>query len=171
MPNSSDLPEPLRDLAYRNAIELTHARWYSDMKFLIRALRRLRGERGWWWPTKTRTRKLLATFITLLALTGASVIYKYELFPFSLVLPERASVAGEWIDPDQSHFQIRQFGKTLKFTGPTSRGFARGQGEFIDGWKFKMRWEMHGDFTATMSPDGQRIVWNTGTVWEKVRPQ
>ncbi len=39
MPRPEDLPEDLRDLAYRNAVELTHARWKSDIQLLIRALR------------------------------------------------------------------------------------------------------------------------------------
>lgn len=38
MPVARDLPADLRDLAYRNAVELTHARWKSDIQLLIRAL-------------------------------------------------------------------------------------------------------------------------------------
>jgi hypothetical protein len=33
------LPEELKDLAYRNALELTHPRWESDVQLLIKALR------------------------------------------------------------------------------------------------------------------------------------
>ena len=40
MPRAEDLPEDLRDLAYRNCVELTHARWNSDLELLINALRR-----------------------------------------------------------------------------------------------------------------------------------
>ena len=39
MPRSEQLPEDLKDLAYRNAVELTHARWDSDVQVLIKALR------------------------------------------------------------------------------------------------------------------------------------
>jgi len=39
MPRSEELPDDLKDLAYRNAVELTHARWRSDIPLLIRALR------------------------------------------------------------------------------------------------------------------------------------
>jgi hypothetical protein len=39
MPRAEELPEDLRELAYRNAVELTHARWKSDVQVLIRALR------------------------------------------------------------------------------------------------------------------------------------
>jgi hypothetical protein len=36
MPRPEQLPEDLKDLAYRNAIELTHARWDSDLTVLVR---------------------------------------------------------------------------------------------------------------------------------------
>ena len=41
MPKPEQLPEELRDLVYRNAAALTHARWDSDTKVLIEGLRRL----------------------------------------------------------------------------------------------------------------------------------
>jgi TIR domain len=39
MPLAEHLPEDLKELAFRNAVELTHARWKSDVAVLIRALR------------------------------------------------------------------------------------------------------------------------------------
>jgi hypothetical protein len=39
MPRAEQLPDDLKELAYRNALELTHARWKSDVQVLIRALR------------------------------------------------------------------------------------------------------------------------------------
>jgi hypothetical protein len=39
MPLAEDLPDDLKDLAYRNAVELTHARWDSDVRVLMDALR------------------------------------------------------------------------------------------------------------------------------------
>ncbi len=39
MPAVDQLPDDLKDLHYRNAVELTHARWKSDVQVLIRALR------------------------------------------------------------------------------------------------------------------------------------
>lgn len=38
MPNAAQLPADLADLAYRNGVELTHARWDSDVQVLIKAL-------------------------------------------------------------------------------------------------------------------------------------
>jgi TIR domain len=40
MPTQDDLPADLKELAFRNAVELTHARWDSDMQVLITALRK-----------------------------------------------------------------------------------------------------------------------------------
>ncbi len=40
MPRPEDLPDDLHDLAYRNCVELTHARWNSDLELLVNALRR-----------------------------------------------------------------------------------------------------------------------------------
>lgn len=39
MPRPDELSEDLRELAYRNAVELTHARWKSDVQVLLKALR------------------------------------------------------------------------------------------------------------------------------------
>jgi TonB family protein len=47
MPSAEQLPDDLKELAYRNCIELTHARWKSDMQLLTVSLRRLLGD-----PTK-----------------------------------------------------------------------------------------------------------------------
>lgn len=39
MPAAEQLPADLKELAYRNAVELTHARWKSDVQVLVQALR------------------------------------------------------------------------------------------------------------------------------------
>jgi hypothetical protein len=44
MPRSDQLPDDLKDLAYRNCVELTHARWKSDVKVLVGGLRPLLGD-------------------------------------------------------------------------------------------------------------------------------
>src|SRR5579864_2267702 len=40
MPRPEDLPENLKDLAFRNSVEITHARWNSDVQLLTAALGR-----------------------------------------------------------------------------------------------------------------------------------
>jgi len=44
MPRPNQLPDDLKELAYRNCVELTHVRWKSDVKVLVRALRSLLGD-------------------------------------------------------------------------------------------------------------------------------
>lgn len=44
MPSAEQFPDDLKELTYRNCIELTHARWRSDVQVLTEALRRLLGE-------------------------------------------------------------------------------------------------------------------------------
>jgi TPR repeat protein len=39
MPKAEQLPEDMRDLVYRNGVELTHARWQSDVQCLVDAIR------------------------------------------------------------------------------------------------------------------------------------
>jgi TonB family protein len=46
MPRPEQLTEPVKDLVFRNAVELTHARWKSDVQLLIESLRRLVGGSG-----------------------------------------------------------------------------------------------------------------------------
>lgn len=38
MPRPEDLPDDLKELAFRNSVEITHARWDSDVHLLIKAL-------------------------------------------------------------------------------------------------------------------------------------
>jgi hypothetical protein len=40
MPRAEQLPPDLSELAYRNGVELTHARWDSDLQVLVKALSR-----------------------------------------------------------------------------------------------------------------------------------
>ena len=39
MPRAEQLPDDLKELAFRNAVELTHARWKSDVQVLVEALK------------------------------------------------------------------------------------------------------------------------------------
>jgi len=44
VPRADQLPEDLKDLAYRHGVELTHPRWNTDLQLLIKALRPHVGE-------------------------------------------------------------------------------------------------------------------------------
>jgi hypothetical protein len=39
MPRPEDLPDNIKDLAFRNSVEISHARWNSDVELLVAALR------------------------------------------------------------------------------------------------------------------------------------
>ena len=39
MPHPEQLPENIRDFAYRNSVEISHARWNSDVQLLVNALK------------------------------------------------------------------------------------------------------------------------------------
>lgn len=43
MPHPDQLPDNLKDLAFRNSVEITHTRWNSDVELLIDALRQYVG--------------------------------------------------------------------------------------------------------------------------------
>ena len=43
MPHPTELPDNLKDLSYRNSVEITHARWNSDVQLLIEALKQYTG--------------------------------------------------------------------------------------------------------------------------------
>lgn len=75
MPKAEELPHELQPLAYRNGVELTHARWDSDVELLVQALEpyvdatpRLSehdmpgraGRRAWVWRAATATVAALA---------------------------------------------------------------------------------------------------------------
>src|SRR5262245_23391653 len=57
MPKSEHLPDDLKELAYRNGVELTHARWDSDVEVLIKALQRHLPDEN---PPPSETHKALA---------------------------------------------------------------------------------------------------------------
>jgi hypothetical protein len=40
MPSAEQLPDDLKELAYRNGVELTHAHWVTDVQVLVKALQR-----------------------------------------------------------------------------------------------------------------------------------
>ena len=44
MPRPDQLPDDLKDLAFRNGVELSHVRWKSDIKILAKSLRSILGD-------------------------------------------------------------------------------------------------------------------------------
>ncbi len=95
MPRPDQLPDDLKELAYRNGVELTHARWGSDVQLLIKGLRpyvedpkkpmepepRRVPTRSWW-----RYRGAIFGFV-LSALVAAAVV-AYMLWPSPATVPD-----------------------------------------------------------------------------------
>jgi beta-lactam-binding protein with PASTA domain len=102
MPRAEQLPEDLKELAYRNGVELTHARWRSDLDLLVNALkpyadpkpvtpappvtppRKLEEEErspGQWWNSR---RLILASVVAVLVI-GAIF---YRLRPTQRTVPD-----------------------------------------------------------------------------------
>jgi hypothetical protein len=82
MPRPDQLPDDLRELAYRNGVELTHTRWGSDLQLLINALRRALGDvpsspprpnRGW------RTVAVVSLSVILIAAAGTYGYIRYKV--------------------------------------------------------------------------------------------
>jgi hypothetical protein len=75
MPRAEQLPPDMAELAYRNGVELSHARWDSDLQVLIRTLRphvALSPRRA-----KTSWRLIVAVSVAVMALAlGGYVVYE-----------------------------------------------------------------------------------------------
>lgn len=87
MPRAEQLPDDLKELAYRNCVELTHARWGSDLQVLIRGLGREINPNPkppiTWWKSRTAIFALL-----LSALVAAAVVAIYTLRPMQTTVPD-----------------------------------------------------------------------------------
>ena len=108
MPTAQQLPPDLADLAYRNAVELTHARWASDVQVLAQALAGKMGEPAAVPPAAApapaaaspaapRSRRmgwLTAAALLPVAMAAGWFFLQPDPQPTPPVLPERARVAA-----------------------------------------------------------------------------
>lgn len=72
MPSAEQLPSDISELAYRNAVELTHARWESDVELLIKALKPHVGVAP---PSPHVPWKVLAAASVVAAVVGGGIFY------------------------------------------------------------------------------------------------
>jgi beta-lactam-binding protein with PASTA domain len=86
MPRAEQLPDDLKELAYRNCAELTHARWGTDLQVLIKGLGREINPNPkpsiTWWKSRT------AIFALLLGALVAAVLATYALRPMQTTVPD-----------------------------------------------------------------------------------
>jgi TIR domain len=98
-PKPDQLPDDLKELAFRNAVELTHPRWDSDIQVLIKALRPHISQSG---PkpepervqpgSKLRATKSLAVIAVLLVIVFGLALY---LWPVKKVVDKPANPLAE----------------------------------------------------------------------------
>jgi TonB family protein len=86
MPRSEQLPEDLRELAYRNSIELTHARWRSDIQLLFEQLRRTVEV-----TTLTKAEKASSSYIDPASLQQVSRDLALHIGPIAEIVVRRAA--------------------------------------------------------------------------------
>jgi hypothetical protein len=106
MPPADQLPADLKDLAYRNAVELTHARWKSDVQLLTQALHPYIG------PSVDTTSSNRALHRDLTAALASG----------QLSTPPRSGAPVSPVDPDQ----VERLSKELAaYIGPIAEIVAR----------------------------------------------
>jgi hypothetical protein len=105
MPRSEQLPADIRELAYRNGVELSHPRWSSDVQLLIKALRPYvdqpkppdqpdrasAGQKTQWWKSRAFSGAVTAVLIAIAML--AYIQSERQGRPISRVPP---NFAGAW---------------------------------------------------------------------------
>lgn len=91
MPDESELPADLKDLVFRDGVELTHARWDADVQLLIDALVPLvpesKGAADW---LKRNARGLAAGAVLVGGVAGGVVLYAGFVSP----KPETSAAPG-----------------------------------------------------------------------------
>jgi TIR domain len=96
MPRAEQLPSDLKELAFRNGVELTHARWDSDVQVLVKTLERhvkpnQEGAGASGSPKKSRRMAVVAA-LTLLAIVIAG-------YSWIANLPEQAAEGSQSQSP------------------------------------------------------------------------
>lgn len=169
MPGSDALPDELKPLARRNAIELTDRRWEFDVSTLIDTLRKALGVEPSPKPNPptptpappsppapppaTGKWKKWAWGIGVLAVVGA--IYNAEEGD-SYVPPPEDPMIGLWQDAQGGKYQILQQGGQVAFQGTSVYGAVSGAGT-VQGNQFSFSYTVNGapyQAVLLLSPDG-----------------
>lgn len=175
MPGADDLPEELKPLARRNAIELTDKRWEFDVSTLVDTLRKALGIEPSPGPAPSvpvpRTPgnwKKWAWGIGILAVIGA--LYNAEeanqdaTSPMASAPPYgtpqqpavSASVIGVWQDAEGGKYRILQQGGQVVFQGVSIHGAVSGAGQ-VQGNQYSFSYTVNGasyQAVLLLSPDG-----------------
>lgn len=96
MPRPEQLPDVLKDLAFRNSVELTHARWSSDVRLLIDALMPYADATADATPQAAASAKETLPVATLHQTDGQNSRGTYAAAPRPPATAERAEPARSW---------------------------------------------------------------------------
>jgi TIR domain len=123
MPRKEQLPEDLAELTYRNCVELTHARWDSDVQVLIKAVSPyVDSEAGQ--PRSTGPRRIGRWLMTAAGLVAAIVmaIGGYAWYHSSSQKAEEQRLGEEIKQPVQSYPMTCRGGSALSITNDGGSG-------------------------------------------------
>lgn len=163
MPGAETLPEELKPLARRNAIELTDKRWEFDVSTLIETLRKALGidpspnpsppkptppAPPMPAPATTRNWKKWAWDFGILVVLGG--IFQAM---------EQHSVTGDWQDVQGGKYQIMSQGGQVVFQGTNRYGTVAGAG-VVQGKQYSFSYTLNGapyQAVVQLSPDGHYL--------------
>ena len=91
MPQPDQLPPDLADLAFRNSVELTHARWKSDMQVLMHALEPYMPHV----PGSTKHEPHPAPALPPASLEKVTALLAFHIGPIASVVVKRAAKTAE----------------------------------------------------------------------------
>ena len=124
MPAAKDLPAEIRDLAYRNGFELSHGRWDSDVREMIRRLNLAAPERAGQLetdrsaPLQKRPRVPSARWLIGISIAIAVALASGYVAITKLPLPVAESppcdLTGDWISRD-ARYSLTQTGTSVAF--------------------------------------------------------
>jgi type II secretory pathway pseudopilin PulG len=173
MPGAETLPDDLKALARRNAIELTDKRWEFDVSTLVDTLRKALGIEPkpkplppdpvppLPKPASSGNWKKWAWGVGVLAVLGA--IYNAEEGGQTVTPPEpvtaQYSVAGNWQDAEGGRYRIAQQGGQMIFQGTSIHGAVSGAGTVQDN-QFSFSYALNGvpyQAVLLLSPDGLNL--------------
>jgi hypothetical protein len=100
MPRPDQLPDDLKELAYRNGVELTHTRWASDLQLLIKALRRALTDNGPSpSPRPNRVWRAVAVALLSVFVIAAACLGAYGVYKRYLRAPTREVISPQATEP------------------------------------------------------------------------
>lgn len=175
MPGADELPEELKPLARRNAIELTDKRWEFDVSTLIDTLRKALGvvptpapspkptpkpspDPAPPAPSSSGSWKKWAWGFGALLVLGAifNAEEQGQSVPPPQPVPAQYSVIGGWQDAEGGKYQIMQQGGQVVFQGVSIHGAVSGAG-LVQGNQYSFSYMVAGrpyQAVLLLSPDG-----------------